>query len=40
MSMIYDSTKKNEAKQYILGIYTYPNNPKRLINMISGFKEI
>ena len=31
--------KKNEGKEYILGICTYPNNPKQLINLISGFEE-
>ena len=31
--------KKNEGKECILGICTYPNNPKQLINLISGFEE-
>ena len=31
--------KNNEGKEYILGIYTYPNDPKQLINLISGFEE-
>ena len=31
--------KKNEGKEFILGIWTYPNNPKQLINLISGFEE-
>ena len=31
--------KKNEGKEYILGICTYPYNPKQLINLISGFEE-
>ena len=31
--------KKNEGKEFILGIWTYPNNPKQLINLISSFEE-
>jgi len=27
--------KANEGKQYLLGICTYPNNPKQLIYLIS-----
>jgi len=31
--------KDEDRKEFILGICTYPNDPKQLVNLISGFEE-